>query len=266
MPSNENAPECAGQVVRKVGAVPMRILFLPVLAAALLPGVIHGQRPVTQPGSLAGAWETTTAAGTHGIFVRISTHASGSVDRQTITSQSIVVRVYHRVDGHETWGWYGDNGPAVSSIFDGERLRVAGLDATFHADTQRWSGTWLLDGETRDVVLERPRPDPDSTPNRLSGDWEGVPDSAWIASSRLHIVQSSDGTLTAWMDRTMFAEDQRHGELLRVVSADPSPVILELVSAFGRQYRFTGTLSSEGSRLSGSWNGLNAQSSFRRIQ
>ena len=170
----------------------MRILFLSVLAAALLPGVLHGQRPVTQPGPLAGAWETTTAAGTHGIFVRISTHVSGPGERQTITSQSIVVRVYHREDGHETWGWYGDNG-AVSSIFDGARLRVVGLDATFHADTQRWSGTWLLDGETRDVVLERPRPDPGSTPNRLCGDWEGVPDSAWIG-----IQPASHRSVVGW--------------------------------------------------------------------
>ena len=70
----------------------------------------------------------------------------------------------------------------------------------------------------------------------------------------------------AWMDRTVFVEDQRDGELLSVVSADPSRVILELVSAANRQYRFTRALSSEASRLSGSWDGLNAQSSFRRIQ
>ena len=172
MPSKRECAGMRGPVVRNVGAVPMRILFLSVLAAALLPGVLHGQRPVAQPGPLAARGKRRRPLERTAYSCASVRTQSGPGKPQTITSQSIVVRVYHREDGHETWGWYGDNG-AVSSIFDGARLRVVGLDATFHADTQRWSGTWLLDGETRDVVLERPRPAPGSTPHRLCGDWEG---------------------------------------------------------------------------------------------
>jgi len=246
--------------------VTMRPLVLMVAVASLLLNVVHGQRPVTEPELLAGPWEMTTPSGAHGILLRISTHARGPGNRQTITNQTITVRVYHRKDGQETWGWYGDNG-SVSSVFDGERLRVVGLDATFHSDRQRWSGTWSLDGTMRDVVLERPRPEPGSKPVRLCGDREGLADTRpGTASSRFHVVQSSDATLTAWMDRMIAIEDQRHGELLRIVSADPLNLILDLDSAIGPQYRFTGVLAGDGSVISGRWNGLNASGSFRRIQ
>jgi hypothetical protein len=117
-----------------------------------------------------------------------------------------------------------------------------------------------------DVVLDRPHSDSRSTQNPLCGDWEGLQDSTTSASSRLHIVQSSDGALTAWMDRALLVGDQRYGELLKIVSADPSRFVLELVSAIAPQYRFTGVLSDGGLTLRGSWNGLHAHSNFRRIQ
>jgi hypothetical protein len=223
------------------------------------------QRPfVVQPERLAGAWEVVTPSGTHGIFMPISTHAQGPVDRQIITNQSITVRVYHRKDGQETWGWYGDNG-GVSSFFDGQRLRVVDLDVTFRPEAQRWLGIWSLDGQTQQVELARPRPAPGSAPNRLAGEWEGLPDPPpGRAATRLHVVQSSDGMLTAWMDRMLGVNDQRHGESLRIVP-DSASVILELVRPGGGQYRFTGTLSADGTTLIGRWNGLNARESFRRV-
>ena len=169
----QESPECAGQVVRKVDTVPMRLLLLPVLAAALLPGVLHGQRPVAQPGPLSGAWETTTAGGTHGIFVRITTHASGSIDRQTITFRALTcVCITARMVMRPGDEW----GQRASSVVHLRWCTIARRRPRCRLSrrrTERWTGSWLLDGETRDVVLERPRPDPDSTPHRLCGDWEG---------------------------------------------------------------------------------------------
>jgi hypothetical protein len=133
-----------------------------------------------------------TTSGIHGVFVSISTHAQGPPDQPVITNQFIGFRVYHRrPDGYETWGWYGDNGSA-SPIFDGRRLRTAGLDVTFQPDQQRWSGTWLLDGETRAVVLEPPRPASASQSNVMRGEWEVARDSiARVGFTALHILQSS---------------------------------------------------------------------------
>src|SRR5947209_4451833 len=76
----------------------------------------------------------------------------------------------------EAWGWYSDDGS--SPIFDGQRLRVAGLDVSFQADMHRWSGTWLLDGETRNVILERPHPAQGAQPTPILGTWEGGLDPA----------------------------------------------------------------------------------------
>jgi hypothetical protein len=96
--------------------------------------------------------------------------------------------------------------------FDGQRLRVVGVDVRFHSDTLRWSGIWSIDGETHNIALERPHPQAGSKSNPLCGDWEELPDSPpGAASTRLHVVQSSDGTLTAWMDRMIALIDQRQG-------------------------------------------------------
>lgn len=67
------------------------------------------------------------------------------------------------------------------------------------------------------------------------------------------------------MDRTIAAMDQRHGERLEILSADPSNVILELDVAGGMRYRYIGFVSSDRSTMSGHWNGLNGQEAFRRM-
>jgi hypothetical protein len=179
----------------------------------------------------------------------------------------VQVRVYHRKNGNETWGWYSAS-PLVdaTAFFDGTQIRVAGLTATFDADAARWTGKWLLGGQTRDVVLERPRSATGSSQNPLCGDWEGVPETPrGFGSTTLHIVQSLDGTLRAWMDRTIAPIDQR-AESLRIDSADPSNLILALESPTGLPRRFTGVLSSDGNSITGRWNGLNARDSFRRLR
>ena len=148
----------------------MRTLYRILEVALVFGAVASAQRPVIHPESIEGAWETTTPSGVHGVFVTINTHAQGSLDQPIITEQSIRFRVYHRrLDGYETWGWYGDRS-SVSSVFDGRRLRAAGLDVSFQPGEPRWSGTWSLDGETREVVLELPRPAPGTRPNVICGE------------------------------------------------------------------------------------------------
>jgi hypothetical protein len=236
-------------------------------AAILVVSPADAQRPVVRPELLAGPWETTTPSGTYGIFVKIDTR------------QSIQFLVYRRQDGQESsffWGWYDESG-SVSPIFDGQRLRTTGadrrvqLDVRFQPEMDRWTGTWWLDGETRNVVLEPPSPAPGSQVSALRGDWESVPDQTQprIAFTTIHIAQSSDGALTAWMDQTEAGTDQRHlGRLLRIISADPSNVVMEEDTGVCCPGRFAGVVSGDGSSLSGRWTSLNnvqgTHQSFRR--
>src|SRR5690242_20683862 len=82
----------------------------------------YGQRPILQPELLAGPWEVTEESGIDGVFLHLGTHARGTSD-PVIASQSITIRVYHRQNGHETWGWYSaasSNGTAdAGTMFDG---------------------------------------------------------------------------------------------------------------------------------------------------
>jgi hypothetical protein len=115
-------------------------------------------------------------------------------------------------------------------------------------------------GETKEVVLERPRPAAGVNGQALRGDWNGLPDSLpGTAPTRLHFVQASDGKVLAWMDRIFAyagARNEHVGGWLRVLSADPSNVILETTNITGVGYRFTGALSDDGNRLTGRWENL----------
>jgi hypothetical protein len=220
------------------------------------------QRPIEQPELLAGPWEAGTVARTDGVFLKVNTHVNGSADKPVITNQTIQVRVYHRDHNGDSWGWFETDpyGPhADLAAFDGHRLRVRHrftMDVIFDPAMRRWAGTWTRDGETRPVVLERPTPPP-GTLNAFGGDWKGLPAIGGAAGS-LHIMQSADGTVTAWLDRFIDVIDQRHGEWLRVSSVEGDVVVLELVSAGAPQWRYFGRLSADGSRLEGRWGTDNA--------
>jgi hypothetical protein len=258
----------------------MRTWTLTVVVLGHLGSAAYGQRPIHVPDVLAGPWEQTDATGIHGIFLRLGTHARRTADQPVITSQSVSVRVYHRQNGHETWGFYSPppSGPAdAPSVFDGQRLRIGDdrtgllLDVTFDTAERRWTGTWSRDGQRRDVVLERPHLPPTVAPHPLTGDWDGLPDSTGMdRSTRLHVAQSSDQAFTIWMDRSMLLVDQRHGELLKLESIDHNTITLETTNVAGMRDRYQGTLSADGSTLLGSWGGtpgrtLNASSRFRRV-
>jgi len=205
-----------------------------------------------------------------GIFVMISASQA--------SRQSIQVRVYHRKPGRGSAGWYvlsPTPDPAEASV-DGTNLRLLGLTATFDPDAAHWTGEWMLDGQTRRVVLERPYPGKDSTPSPVCGDWKKIPDTTppqWSPATSvvIHILQSQDGAFTAWMDTEQVRIPQRvesrtFGRLMKVEAADPENVVLQNESATSNvRYRFTGALSADGNSLTGTWNG-HAVESFRRIR
>jgi hypothetical protein len=214
---------------------------------AVLVAIGHAQRPIVRPELLSGEWETTTPTGVHGILLHITSYQGGA-GPGLIGTQSIHIRVYHRQNGQETWGWWGDNG-SVSSAFDGVRLRAEKLDVSFDSDMHRWTGTWLLDGESRTVLLERPG----CQSHRACGTWEGR---RLSGGDRIHFVQSADGVLTAWLDAALGSPSQSHGDYLTIVSSDPSNVVVETVSGICCPSRFSGRLSDDGSTWSGEWSSL----------
>ena len=247
------------------------VLFALTVLLATRTGTSYGQAITTLPELLSGPWEVAGPSGVDGIFVMVNQGTTNKITRRTIQ-----VQVYHRRDGHETAGWYVVS-PAqdAAAEFDGKRLRVVGLTATFDQDAARWTGEWQLDGQRRKVVLERPRPETGVTLNPLCGDWEALPnttDGSSSTSIRMHIAQSTDGALTAWMDSATVIiaerfESQRHGRTLKVISAEPMNIILQNESPiFEQRGRFSGVLSDDGNSFTGNWNGRPAaRETFRRI-
>jgi hypothetical protein len=242
----------------------IRTLALSAIVSNCPVTTVYTQRLVLQPELIAGPWEVSSPSGIDGVVLEISTTAAGSSDRRTTTSQTVGIRTYHRKDRRESFRWYqpASAGPDDAvALFDGRRLRIrpdSSLDITFDPRAVRWTGTWVVDGERRDIVFERPTPATGVTPNPFCGDWEGLRDPAVPWSGRLHVAQSVDGTLTAWMDRTVDlppVEHFRDGESLRVISAEGDALLLELsISQItGPLWKYAGQLSGDGSQLVGVW-------------
>lgn len=74
---------------------------------------------------------------------------------------------------------------------------------------------------------------------------------SFYTAGSLRSRQSSDGLLIAWMDRA-FAPG-RNGEQLKVIAAQQGHVELETQYGFGATFTFSGTISSDGKQLSGTW-------------
>ena len=258
----------------------MPYLRIAVAVALASHAVLNGQVFITaDPALIAGVWEVSDSTGIDGLHFDVSTHEERLA---TASSQTINLRIYHRRDKKETWGWYSvpfDEGDAAAT-FDGQLLRLhnnrsgIALFLTFDRAGTRWIGTWERNRQAKEVVLERPRPGPGTAPSPFHGEWEGLPDRerGYSARTRLHIAKSVDSTLTAWMDRFVAPNDQRHGQWLRVVSATHHAIVLETTAAIGALYRYEGTLSADASTLTGAWAGpggggnLNAAHTFRRVK
>ncbi len=254
----------------------LRTLVLAGVFCGAFHTAAYGQQPILRAELLAGPWEVASPSGIDGIFLKIDTHPQRTADQPIATGQTVSIRVYHRQSGRETWGWYSADAADVAAAFDGQHLQIRrirngpAVNLTFHAETQRWTGTWSREGQPRDVALERPHPPLDAAPNPFRGEWEGIPAVSGFATAqtRLHVDQSLDGTLTVWMDRFFGLNDHRHGELLQLVSLEQQTITLETTNAIGVPYRFLGMLSADRSSLVGRWNGvtgnLNASENFRR--
>ena len=263
---------------------------------------VEAQVPTEHPDLIAGPWEVASVSGIDGISFEVVTSSSGPTGRRQFDWQTIDIRVYHREGGKETWGYFATKDKASTqsygmqddhslTLFDGERLRIHSvdigdlkpfdLDITFSPTSNEWSGTWSHSGQNLHVVLKRPEPNPHVVPSVFVGDWvgESASDSPhYLAPGNLHIRESLDGVLSAWLDRTISGtdartgsihNDQRNGERLKVNSATDTGLILETASPMGLPYQFDGSLSEDRQLVTGTWERrsggrLNAPDRFRR--
>lgn len=257
----------------------------------------------SEAATLAGPWETASPSAIDGVFLELSTGSSNSLGSEEIERQPVGIRVYHRESGKETWGWFSVPAlakpglfartealqpPHTFSLFDGRRLRIHSIDADqlhpfdldlyFDFANRRWTGTWSCDGQSREVTLQRPRPAPASAVNVFVGNWIGTPDGRLVsASGTLHICQSADGDLTAWLDVVDSATDartgstnfnSRYGGLLRILSSSGSTLALETTNVTGAVHQYRAALSNDRRTLTGEWSQtggrLNVPTAFRR--
>jgi len=277
-----------------------RLLFTSLLLSGAVQ--VEAQVPTEHPELIAGPWEVASVSGIDGISFEIVTSSSGATGRRQFDWQTIDIRVYHREGGKETWGYfaikdkaspqsYGMQDDHSLTLFDGERLRIHSvdigdlkpfdLDITFSPASNDWSGTWSRSGQNLHVVLKRPEANLGVTPSVFVGDWVGEsgPNSRhYLAPGNLHIRESRDGVLFAWLDRTISGtdartgsihSDQRNGEWLKVNSATETDLILDTTNPGGPPYQFRGSLSEGKQLLTGIWERpsggrLNAPDRFRR--
>jgi len=243
-----------------------KLTLLCATFAVLLTGPAHGQEAIARPELLSGRWEVANASGADGILVMITQGTTNGLPHHTIQ-----VRVNHRKGGYESKGWYVVSPPRdAAAQFDGRRLVVPGLTATFDPETVRWTGEWVLDGQSRQVMLERPHAATGASLNSLCGLWEALSDDLPARSIRIHIAQSVDGALAAWMDSgvviTERIQSQYYGQSMKVISLDPKSIILENEAATFQFFgKFTGVVSGDGNTITAQWNGRPASWIFRRV-
>jgi hypothetical protein len=259
----------------------LHLVCLITISAFVSTGQENARIPSTNPDLIEGPWETTGASGIDGIFLTVETGSNW---------QTISIRVYHRDKGKESWGYFATNEKATAesykmqddhsfTLFDGQHLRIHfteitdiqpfDLDITFSSTSHEWSGTWSHSHQTFHVLLKRPEPNTGVIPSVFVGDWMGESTKPYLASGSLHIRQSSDGILSAWLDRSI-SSDQRNGEFLRVHSEAASELLLERPGDIGAPSHYSGRLSEDGQVLTGSWTQsgggqLNAPDKFRKL-
>ena len=271
------------------------VLSISLLFSAAQSGA---QVATEHPELIGGPWEVASASGIDGIFFEIETSSSGPTGREQFDWQTMNIRVYHRDGGKETWGYfatedkaspqsYGMQDDHSFTLFDGERLRIHftdntdikpfDLDITFSAAFEKWTGTWSRSGQSSNVVLKRPAPNPGVTPSVFVGNWIGESPPHFLPGS-LDIRQSRDGALCAWWNHTTSAIDPRSGSIhnnqsngvwLKVSSATDAGLVLDTTNAMGPPSQFRGTLSEDHQVLTGSWEStgggrLSAPDRFRR--
>jgi hypothetical protein len=255
---------------------------LAVLMALMLPVAwpASAQVPLTDVQLLEGPWEYTSPSGIKGILIKVETAVLSGTDAPMIDWQTVSICVYHRLHGQsqDTHCF----APAAYNRFDqmlgrgGEenyttdlknrRLVIhynVDLELSFDAAAKHWAGTWSERGEQGTVILERPHPVPGLTQNAFVGDWESHSEATTKSpyTGSLHITESSDGVLTAWLDRQSSYIDRRrqtthselrNGERLEIV-VDQRNLTLTTTNKIGLPHHYSGTLSNEGEYLAGEW-------------
>ena len=247
-----------------------------MMAAVWIISPLQAQISASEVEAVEGPWECRTPGGVAGIFVTAVTLR---------TSQSISIRVYQRQAGQEHSGYFSPTGDSDGStdwagkhlvihFEDKAELPQFDLDIKFDPVTLRWAGLASLCEVSQVAVLDRPRPRDGVQSSLFVGDWDGYQDPTAKfhgASGSLHIRQSYDGELTAWLDRRLTEFDQRNGELLIPMSATGSAIVLRFASGNpGPQYRYEGMLSADNKNISGEWLGgfggtLNAPTHYRLV-
>lgn len=278
------------------------LLLLSVAPVSFTCAPARPQAQTLHPEVIAGPWETRSPSGIDGIFFNIETSSRGPVSYQEIVWQTVQIRVYHRQEAKETAGWFVTNEKATFesynlrdghsfALFDGERLRIHftdvtelrpfDLDVIFSPNAREWTGSWSRGDQAIHVVLRRPSPSAGIIPGDPVADWEGEQDGTARFpndAGSLHIRESSDGMLSAWLDRTISGmeprtqsvlNDQRNGELLGVISANEDTLALETTLVAGLNHSYHGSLSEDRQVLTGVWDNagggrLNAPGQFRR--
>ena len=259
------------------------------LAVAVLPfeGSGAGRVGATQTAATArafeafiGPWEVGSGSQIDGVFIAVVTATDAALSPVRDTH----VGVYHRGDGAESWAWFvADDAGNEFLSFDGRHLTLRAasrIDVVFDAARSRWTGTWSRDGRTAEVALERPHRPRGATANEFCGAWDEIDDDRPQLPghpqplNRLHVAESSDRQLTAWMDRPVVLGGRQYGERFRVITAASRRLEIEWVHAAGPSVRFAAQLSGDDTTLLGSWiRGVNGRvglsaptTSYRRVQ
>jgi hypothetical protein len=226
----------------------------------------YAQIPLADERAIAGPWECRDANGIHGIFISTHTQLTRGAVGNAIARQNVSIRVYQRLNTGATHSGYfsvGHSDFGGSAVFDGKRLGIQlsrqlspphlppfSLEAVLEPGSTRWSGNWSLCEPPGGTVLERPQPGPDVVISALAGNWERQPDPnrPHSVGESLHIRQSADGTKSAFQE---ILSDAHVIQELSFTSSPGNTVVLRRISS--RPQRFKGTLSADGSMLSGRW-------------
>jgi hypothetical protein len=236
------------------------------LICFVLCATAYAQVPLADERAIAGPWECHDANGVHGIFISVHTPLTRGAGDNATAWQNESIRVYQRLNIGATHSGYfsvGHSDSGGSAVFDGKRLSIElsrrlspphlppfSLEAVLEPGGTRWSGKWSLCEPPGGTVLERPKPGPDVVISALAGNWERQPDPNRpnIVGEFLHILQSADGTKSAFQEIVSAAHVIQE---LSFTSPAGNTVVLRTIGS--RTQRFEGTLSADGSMLTGRW-------------
>jgi len=237
-----------------------------ILWAALHACPIHAQIPSEDLQAMVGPWECADATGVHGFFLNAETQLTKGDGERDVAQQDVGIFVYQRTGADEQRGffWVGHHDVRGGADLDGTHLMINfakisfvglpdpslspfNLDLTFDTVAKRWYGPFSLCDEAI-AVLEGPHQPAALPPNVFAGNWEGVPTDG--ASGSLHIRQSVDGKTVAWLD--ISHSDRRTSRETIFVPQTEKSIVLGIAFG-GYDFRYEGTLSSDGKTISGKW-------------